>query len=56
MNTDSYISLYTYLFGWHFYGQLFTLLQVTGLWALPFVYPLAEHLRPGVPGELSLAV
>ena len=43
MNTDSYISLYTYLFGWHFYGQLFTLLQVTGLWALPFVYILWKN-------------
>ena len=38
MDTDSYISLYTYLFSWDFYNKIFFFLQETRLWALPFFY------------------
>ena len=45
MTVDSYLELFTTLFGWMFYGILWDVLVTTGLVYLPFVGILVDHWR-----------
>ena len=61
MSVDSYLELFTTLFGWTFYGILWDVLVSTGIVYLPFLGILIDHWRepaqvslPGLAGGLSL--
>lgn len=43
MIVDSYLELYTTLFGWLWYGAFWTMLTETGLFLLPFVGIVFDH-------------
>jgi hypothetical protein len=43
MGVQSYLELYTTLFGWHMYGVFWGLLSKTGLVYVPFVFLIAEN-------------
>lgn len=45
MNVDSYLELFTTLFGWHFYGVVWDVLVATGIVYLPFLGILIDHWR-----------
>lgn len=45
MSVDSYLELFTTLFGWHFYGIVWDVLVATGIVYLPFLGILIDHWR-----------
>lgn len=56
MNVDSYLELFTSLFGWTFYGILWDVLVSTGIVYLPFLGILIDNWRePAQGGEVGHA-
>ncbi len=56
MSLDSYLELFTTLFGWAFYGVLWDVLVATGIVYLPFLGILIDHWRDAAErGEWSIA-
>lgn len=56
MNVDSYLELFTTLFGWAFYGVLWDVLVGTGIVYLPFIGILIDNWRdPAEGGEFGSA-
>ena len=56
MSVDSYLELFTTLYGWSFYHVLWDALVATGIVYLPFLGILIDHWRePAERGELSVA-
>ena len=56
MSVDSYLELFTTLFGWSFYGVLWDALVATGIVYLPFLGILIDHWRDAAErAELSMA-
>ncbi|MBK79530.1 MAG: conjugal transfer protein TraG [Gammaproteobacteria bacterium] len=56
MSVDSYLELFTTLFGWAFYGVLWDVLVGTGIVYLPFLGILIDHWRdPAQGGEFGTA-
>ncbi len=54
MNVDSYLELFTTLFGWAFYGVLWDVLVGTGIVYLPFLGILIDNWRePAQGGEFG---
>jgi TraG-like protein, N-terminal region len=54
MNVDSYLELFTTLFGWAFYGVLWDVLVGTGIVYLPFLGILIDNWRdPAEGGEFG---
>ena len=54
MNVDSYLELFTTLFGWSFYGVLWDVLVGTGIVYLPFLGILIDNWRePAEGGEFG---
>ena len=54
MNVDSYLELFTTLFGWAFYGVLWDVLVATGIVYLPFLGILIDNWRePAGGGEFG---
>ena len=54
MNVDSYLELFTTLFGWTFYGVLWDVLVGTGIVYLPFLGILIDNWRePAEGGEFG---
>lgn len=45
MSVDSYLELFTTLFGWHFYGVVWDVLVATGIVYLPLLGILIDHWR-----------
>lgn len=57
MSVDSYLELFTTLFGWAFYGVLWDELVATGIVYLPFLGILIDNWRePAEGGEVGTAV
>ena len=55
MSVDSYLELFTSLFGWAFYGILWDVLVGTGIVYLPFLGILIDNWRePAQGGEVGL--
>jgi hypothetical protein len=53
MSVDSYLELFTSLFGWAFYGILWDVLVSTGIVYLPFLGILIDNWRePAQGGEV----
>ena len=50
MSVDSYLELFTTLFGWTFYGILWDVLVATGIVYLPFLGILVDHWREPAQG------
>ena len=50
MNVDSYLELFTTLFGWAFYGVLWDVLVATGIVYLPFLGILIDNWREPAEG------
>ena len=50
MNVDSYLELFTTLFGWAFYGVLWDVLVGTGIVYLPFLGILIDNWRDAAEG------
>ena len=50
MSVDSYLELFTTLFGWTFYGILWDVLVGTGIVFLPFL-GLLNEIRPEVSNQ-----
>ena len=56
MSVDSYLELFTSLFGWTFYGILWDVLVSTGIVYLPFLGILIDNWRePAQGGEVGHA-
>ena len=56
MSVDSYLELFTTLFGWAFYGVLWDVLVGTGIVYLPFLGILIDNWRePAEGGEFGTA-
>lgn len=56
MSVDSYLELFTSLFGWAFYGILWDVLVSTGIVYLPFLGILIDNwLEPAQGGEVGHA-
>lgn len=56
MSVDSYLELFTTLFGWSFYGVLWDALVATGIVYLPFLGILIDHWRGSAErAELGVA-
>ena len=56
MSVDSYLELFTTLYGWSFYHVLWDALVATGIVYLPFLGIVIDHWRePAERGELSVA-
>lgn len=56
MSVDSYLELFTTLFGWAFYGVLWDVLVATGIVYLPFLGILLDNWRePAVGGQFASA-
>lgn len=56
MSVDSYLELFTTLFGWAFYGVLWDVLVGTGIVYLPFLGILIDHWRePAEGGAFGMA-
>ena len=56
MSVDSYLELFTTLFGWSFYGVLWDALVATGIVYLPFLGILIDHWRDAAErSELAIA-
>ena len=56
MSVDSYLELFTSLFGWTFYGVLWDVLVGTGIVYLPFLGILIDNWRePAQGGEVGHA-
>ncbi len=56
MSVDSYLELFTTLFGWSFYGILWDVLVGTGIVYLPFLGILIDNWRePAQGGEVGHA-
>jgi hypothetical protein len=54
MSVDSYLELFTTLFGWAFYGVLWDVLVSTGLVYLPFLGIVIDNWRePAEGGEFG---
>ena len=54
MSVDSYLELFTTLFGWTFYGVLWDVLVGTGIVYLPFLGILIDNWRdPAAGGEFG---
>ncbi len=54
MSVDSYLELFTTLFGWAFYGVLWDVLVATGIVYLPFLGILIDNWRePAEGGEFG---
>ena len=54
MSVDSYLELFTTLFGWTFYGILWDVLVGTGIVYLPFLGILIDNWRePAEGGEFG---
>ena len=54
MSVDSYLELFTTLFGWAFYGVLWDVLVSTGIVYLPFLGILIDNWRePAEGGEAN---
>ena len=54
MSVDSYLELFTTLFGWAFYGVLWDVLVGTGIVYLPFLGILIDNWRePAEGGEFG---
>ncbi len=54
MSVDSYLELFTTLFGWTFYGILWDVLLGTGIVFLPFLGILIDNWRePAEGGEFG---
>ena len=54
MSVDSYLELFTTLFGWAFYGILWDVLVATGIVYLPFLGILIDNWRePAEGGEFG---
>ena len=54
MSVDSYLELFTSLFGWTFYGILWDVLVSTGIVYLPFLGILIDNWRePAQGGEVG---
>lgn len=58
MNVDSYLELYTTIYGWQFYGALWQLLTAAGLHLLPFIGILVGNIvdahAQGATGEQAV--
>lgn len=58
MNVDSYLELYTTLYGWEFYGALWRLLTAAGMHLLPFIGILIGNIvdahAAGASGEQAV--
>ncbi len=50
MTLDSYLELFTTLFGWAFYGVLWDVLVATGIVSLPFLRILRPTWPEPAPG------
>ncbi|MGB5670696.1 MAG: conjugal transfer protein TraG N-terminal domain-containing protein, partial [Sedimenticolaceae bacterium] len=56
MSVDSYLELFTTLFGWAFYGVLWDVLVGTGIVYLPFLGILIDNWRePAEGGQFGTA-
>jgi len=56
MSVDSYLELFTTLFGWAFYGVLWDVLVATGIVYLPFLGILIDNWRePAEGGQFGMA-
>lgn len=56
MSVDSYLELFTTLFGWAFYGVLWDVLVATGIVYLPFLGILLDNWRePATGGQFASA-
>ena len=56
MSVDSYLELFTTLFGWTFYGVLWDVLVATGIVYLPFLGILIDNWREPAEGDVVVLV